>query len=97
MWGNWDLTIDFVENNDAADDFEVPGDDEDDKPDGEVPVDAPVDEGGGDEAGHEEGFVGDGVEDGASEGLLVPVAGDPAIDAIENGGESVNGDGEPAE
>jgi len=84
------FSVDFEEDDDAAEDFEIAGHDEDDEPDGEVPILAPVDHGRGDEPGHEKGFIGDGVEDGPGEGLLVEVARDPAVDSIEHRGQGVN-------
>ena len=97
MGNDGDSFVDEKEDPDAADDFKVTYDDQDDEPDGEVPVDAPVDEGGGDEAGHKKRLVGEGVENSSGERLLVEMAGNPAVQSIKDRGKGVNRDGEPAE
>lgn len=92
-----DFSIQVIENPDSDNDFEIPGDDENDEPNGKVPSDSPVHEGRGEEPGHQKGLVGKGVEDGSGEGFLIKAPGDPAIETIEKRGEGVDGDCKPAE
>lgn len=92
-----DFFVNPVENQDSPNDFEIPGDDESNEPNGEMPIDPPVHESGGHEAGHEEGLVGEGIKDGSGERLLIEVSGNPAIESVENRSKSVNRNGEPAE
>ncbi len=92
-----DFSIEVIEDPDPDNDFEIPGDDEDDEPNGEVPINSPVDEGRGEETGHQKGFVGKRIQDGSGEGFLIEAPGDPAIEAIQEGGQGVNADCEPAE
>lgn len=92
-----DLTIEIVEDPDADNDFKVAGHDEDDEPNGQMPIDSPVHKGRGKKPGHQEGLVGERIEDGPGERFLVKVPGDPAIESIKNRCEGVDRDRQPAD
>lgn len=91
-----DVLVDQIKDTDSSDDFEIPNHHKNDEPDRKVPIDSPIHKGGRDKAGHEKGLVGERIEDGPGERLLIEMPRDPAIDPIEDRGQGVGGDRQPA-
>ena len=90
------LSVDTIEDDDSPKDFDVPKDDEDNEPEGQIPILSPFDKAEGDDSSQQKRFVGERVENRSCERLLIVASCYPAIDAIGSSGCDVGNDCKPA-